>query len=578
MRPEADAVVMTTEILRSMLYRGADALKDVEWVIFDEVHYVNDQDRGVVWEEALILLPHRINVLMLSATVPNVDEFAEWVGRTRDSPIRVVQTKKRPIPLEHKILYEHDLVSVTQDGKFNASGWASVKKRVKEDVSKGKRALHKGSQWKHLVTQLEKSELLPALIFMFSKAKADQAANTFRNSALIGKNERAHVEQVWSRALSRLRKKDKELPQVKFVKELTQAGVGIHHAGLLPIVKEAVELLFCRGCVRALFCTETFALGVNAPARAVAFPSLRKFDGSSTRLLHPGEYTQMAGRAGRRGLDEQGTVVVAPAAPRDLENLQENDISNLVKGSSSYLSSKFRLSYGTVLSVLRAQELTPEGLMRSSFQEFHSQMDAASRMAELRVHKRRQRLLEQLKRSESEHHPDGYETASNRLYLSREAAELSGRVLSRAVVAQRGKAVFCPGRLVYLSVGHALRPQCALACLISVFRNPNGADKSPVFVVCLPWHGDLPAPSHPQPTSAAGGADKVVLIGKRDAGMEEQDEYSVSVGSNKKVRKGKAYSEDAADSEVLKCERVIIACLLLMKRPICLMEMTFSWK
>ncbi|KAM3692097.1 hypothetical protein ACB098_08G061000 [Castanea mollissima] len=186
---------------------------------------------------------------------------------------------------------------------------------------------------------------------------------------LTSSSEKSEIRVFCDKAFSRLKGSDRNLPQIVRVQSLLHRGIGVHHAGLLPIVKEVVEMLFCRGVIKVLFSTETFAMGVNAPARTVVFDTLRKFDGKEFRQLLPGEYTQMAGRAGRRGLDKIGTVVVMC---RD-EILEESDLKRVIVGSATRLESQFRLTYIMILHLLRVEELKVEDMLKRSFAEFHAQ-------------------------------------------------------------------------------------------------------------------------------------------------------------------------------------------------------------
>ncbi|KAG7949566.1 hypothetical protein I3843_13G069100 [Carya illinoinensis] len=433
LRPEASCLIMTTEILRSMLYRGADIIRDIEWVIFDEVHYVNDIERGVVWEEVIIMLPRHINFVLLSATVPNTAEFADWIGRTKRKEIRVTVTTKRPVPLEHCIFYSGELYKVCESETFMPQGLKAAKDAFKkkaltavvgtgsysrtgsyagasathdghrsqrpEHSNRGKQNKHFGSQFRGslpgtgggnqngngqnswgsrrsdaslcllLINKLSKKSLLPVVIFCFSKNRCDKSADSLYGTDLTSSSEKSEIRVFCDKAFSRLKGSDRNLPQIVRVQSLLHRGIGVHHAGLLPIVKEVVEMLFCRGVVKVLFSTETFAMGVNAPARTVVFDSLRKFDGREFRQLLPGEYTQMAGRAGRRGLDEIGTVVIMC---RD-EIPEEGDLKHVLVGSATKLESQFRLTYIMILHLLRVEELKVEDMLKRSFAEFHAQ-------------------------------------------------------------------------------------------------------------------------------------------------------------------------------------------------------------
>ncbi|KAI3857454.1 hypothetical protein MKW92_033091 [Papaver armeniacum] len=418
-RPEASCLIMTTEILRSMLYRGADIIRDIEWVIFDEVHYVNDVERGVVWEEVIIMLPKHVNIVLLSATVPNTVEFADWIGRTKQKKIRVTGTTKRPVPLEHCIFYSGELYSICESETFQPLGLKAAKdvynkknsskalgsagaysgsqashgssqvRQQRENANRGKPQKHpdknagtggtsqnnwgarrsEASLWLLLVNKLLKKSLLPVVIFCFSKNRCDKSADNLTSTDLTNSSEKSEIRVFCDKAFSRLKGSDRNLPQVVRVQSLLRRGIGVHHAGLLPIVKEVVEMLFCRGVIKVLFSTETFAMGVNAPARTVVFDTLRKFDGKEFRQLLPGEYTQMAGRAGRRGLDKIGTVVVMC---RD-EIPEERDLKHVIVGSATRLESQFRLTYTMILHLLRVEELKVEDMLKRSFAEFHAQ-------------------------------------------------------------------------------------------------------------------------------------------------------------------------------------------------------------
>ncbi|XP_020223630.1 DExH-box ATP-dependent RNA helicase DExH11 [Cajanus cajan] len=421
LRPEASCLIMTTEILRSMLYRGADIIRDIEWVIFDEVHYVNDVERGVVWEEVIIMLPRHINIVLLSATVPNTIEFADWIGRTKQKEIRVTGTTKRPVPLEHCLFYSGELYKICESETFMPHGLKAAKEvsrkknltsvggsGTKSGISAGhdntrvqkrentSRVKHHGanysgtgrghqnnsngqnnwelrrkdaSMWLMLINKLSKKSLLPVVIFCFSKNRCDKSADGMTGTDLTSSKEKSEIRLFCDKAFSRLKGSDKNLPQVVRVQNLLRRGIGVHHAGLLPIVKEVVEMLFCRGVIKVLFSTETFAMGVNAPARTVVFDTLRKFDGKEFRQLLPGEYTQMAGRAGRRGLDKIGTVILMC---RD-ELPEESDLKHVIVGSATRLESQFRLTYIMILHLLRVEELKVEDMLKRSFAEFHAQ-------------------------------------------------------------------------------------------------------------------------------------------------------------------------------------------------------------
>ncbi|KAI9860242.1 MAG: hypothetical protein M1824_003242 [Vezdaea acicularis] len=431
-RPEASCLIMTTEILRSMLYRGADLIRDVEFVIFDEVHYVNDLERGVVWEEVIIMLPEHVTLILLSATVPNTYEFASWVGRTKKKDIYVISTPKRPVPLEHYLWAGKGMYKIVDaDKKFLDNGWKeasdiiSGRDKIKTplaheqaanqskganqrggnrgnnqrtgsrgqtrrgDSTRGTRghsnrgpgggniaragrggmytsAAQDRNTWVHLVQHLRKEDLLPACIFVFSKKRCELNADSLSNLDYCTAAEKSAIHMILEKSLARLKQEDRQLPQIRRLRELLSRGIAVHHGGLLPIVKECVEILFAKTLVKVLFATETFAMGLNLPTRTVVFSGYRKHDGHEFRDLLPGEYTQMAGRAGRRGLDPVGSVIIH--SNRD-EAPSVSTLKQMILGEPTKLRSQFRLSYNMILNLLRVEALKIEEMIKRSFSE-----------------------------------------------------------------------------------------------------------------------------------------------------------------------------------------------------------------
>ncbi|KAM3654682.1 LOW QUALITY PROTEIN: superkiller complex protein 2-like, partial [Ammospiza maritima maritima] len=465
LRPDAATLVMTTEILRSMLYNGSDTIRDLEWVIFDEVHYVNDDERGVVWEEVLILLPEHVKLVLLSATVPNALEFAQWVGRTKRRCVRVISTPRRPVPLEHFLFTgnssrtRHQLFQLLgPNGAFSTQGYYAAVEAKKEQSSKhaqsfGARQPHHGGSnpgqergvWLSLLETLRERELLPAVTFTFSRGRCEDQAAALGSLELLSGPERAQVRQFLTRCLARLRGSDRRLPQVLQLSDLLQRGIGVHHGGVLPLLKEIVEMLFSQGLVKVLFATETFAMGVNMPARTVVFDSIRKHDGNSFRDLLPGEYTQMSGRAGRRGLDATGTVIILCKGPVP----ELSDLHRMMLGRPSPLQSRFRLTYPMILLLLRAPALRPHDLMRRSFAEFPLRRDATAqtrRVAALRE------ALAALGDPEGTPGDNGGDIGDLPQYHQAVVALRRARaVLQRCLAQPGGQRVLTPGRVVVVS-------------------------------------------------------------------------------------------------------------------------------
>ncbi|XP_069739057.1 superkiller complex protein 2, partial [Phaenicophaeus curvirostris] len=399
LRPDAPCLVMTTEILRSMLYNGSEVLRDLEWVIFDEVHYINDAERGVVWEEVLIMLPEHVRLVLLSATIPNALEFAQWVGRTKRRVLRVLSTRRRPVPLQHFLCVGGGpgsrpprlFLLLDAHGRFSTQAYYEALEAHKEQSSKfsqsfgarqpgGSTPGQDRAAWQAVVGLLRARELLPAVAFTFSRGGCDARAAALGPLDLLSSAERTRARAFLQRCLARLGAADRRLPQVVRLSELLLRGIGVHHGGVLPLLKEVVEMLFSQGLVKLLFATETFAMGVNMPARTVVFDSIRKHDGNGFRDLLPGEYVQMSGRAGRRGLDATGCVLLlCRGAVPELA-----DLHRVLTGRAAPLQSRFRLTYGMVLALLRARALRLEDVLRRSFAEFPRQRHASEQERRLR--------------------------------------------------------------------------------------------------------------------------------------------------------------------------------------------------
>lgn len=494
---EAPCLIMTTEVLRTMLYRGATLLRDVEFVIFDEVHYVNDLERGVVWEEVIIMLPSHVNIVLLSATVPNAKEFADWIGRTKHRDVYVVSTPKRPVPLEHFLYAKNDLYKIVDaQGTFQtpnlhkAADALKPKQERELEASAGRgggpgrgRGAARGggtsrggapargrggtvrprtsmmsdrSLWVHLVGLLRKRSLLPVVVFVFSKARCEEYADSLPNTNLSTAAERSEVHVLIERSLTRLREEDRSVPQILRMRELLQRGIGVHHSGLLPIVKELVELLFQRGLVKVLFATETFAMGVNMPARSVVFSGIRKNDGKTFRNLLPGEYTQMSGRAGRRGLDDTGVVIILSDNP-DLPTL-----NYMILGEPLKLRSQFRITYGMVLNLLRIETLKIEEMIKRSFSE-----NAAQRLQPEQEDKlKRIRVQDEKTEAALAQLPVDKETVNRVYQLSDQAVKASRKMLSLAFQHAQGSKQLGPGRVVLVYTA-----ECGMAVGVILMTN-----------------------------------------------------------------------------------------------------------
>lgn len=400
---DASCLILTTEILLQMLDNGSDLIRDLEWAIFDEVHYVNDEDRGHVWELIFIMLPEHVNLVLLSATVPNVIKFAEWLGRIRKKPTVVITTAKRPVPLEHYLYTGSNAKTMAQrykfidhESNFVANGYKRALDAKKDSLkfvrgAKGMNFSSNPQQDKNtyvtLVRHLEQLSLLPVICFTFSRRRCDGNARMLQSLDLTTSEEKSRIHKFVTRSLDRFKESDRKLRQVVAMKEMLKRGFGIHHSGVLPLLKEITEILFCDGLVKVLFATETFAMGVNMPARSVVFDSIMKHDGRYRRYLLPSEYIQMAGRAGRRGKDSVGTVIVLCKK----EVPEAADLINIALGKPTPLESRFQMKYSMILTLLRARHhLKVESVIGKSFIENDRQASLVSEQA------RQQTLLKKI--------------------------------------------------------------------------------------------------------------------------------------------------------------------------------------
>ncbi|KAD6795497.1 hypothetical protein E3N88_06393 [Mikania micrantha] len=378
--PNASCLVMTTEIWRSMQYKGSELTREVAWIIFDEVHYMRDRERGVVWEESIVMAPQNARFVFLSATVPNAKEFADWVAKVHQQPCHIVYTDYRPTPLQHYLfptggdgLY----LVVDEKGKFREDSFqkalnALVPVNEKKDSGKWQKGLVNGragedSDIFKMVKMIIQRQYDPVIIFSFSKRECEFLAMQMAKMDLNDEDEKANTETIFWSAMDMLSDDDKKLPQVLNMLPLLKRGIGVHHSGLLPILKEVIEILFQEGLIKCLFATETFSIGLNMPAKTVVFSNVRKFDGDKFRWLSSGEYIQMSGRAGRRGIDDRGVCILMVD-----EKLEPSTAKMMVKGSADCLNSAFHLSYNMLLNQLRCEDGDPENLLRNSFYQFQA--------------------------------------------------------------------------------------------------------------------------------------------------------------------------------------------------------------
>src|SRR5215468_472872 len=413
---EAPVVVMTTEVLRNMLYGGSATLAGLSHVVLDEVHYLADPYRGAVWEEVIIHLPESVRVVALSATVSNAEEFGDWLTQVRGGTTVIVD-EHRPVPLWQHLLADghlYDLfVSPGGTGPAGADGAddGASRPRVNPELLR----LSRREEWARrkapgrpargarrpsrprppsrplMIRRLDSAALLPAITFIFSRAACDAAVTQCLDAGLrlTTPEEAEIITKVAERRTADL--PDADLAVLGYGEWLTglQHGIAAHHAGLLPTFKEVVEELFAAGLVRAVFATETLALGINMPARTVVIERLDKWNGETHVALTPGEYTQLTGRAGRRGIDVEGHAVVLWHPSMDPEAVAG------LAGTRTYpLNSSFRPSYNMAVNLVGQAGLErAAALLESSFAQF--QADRAVVGIARRARRARQELADE---------------------------------------------------------------------------------------------------------------------------------------------------------------------------------------
>ena len=311
---EAQIVVMTTEVLRNMIYSNSSTINDLKYVVMDEVHYLADKFRGAVWEEILIHLSEAVQVISLSATVSNAEEFGEWLQTVRGDT-EVIVSEIRPVPLYQHVLFGNRLVDLFGENhklnpeltRLERDSYRQVRGTWREKP-KGPKSLTRSE----IIEKLDREGLLPAITFIFSRNNCDAAVRQCLTAGirLTNSQERSSIREVVAKNIKSLAEEDLVVLGYYEWADALERGVAAHHAGLLPAFKVTVEELFQRGLVKAVFATETLALGINMPARTVVLEKLSKWNGEGHVAISPGEYTQLTGRAGRRGIDIEGNAVI----------------------------------------------------------------------------------------------------------------------------------------------------------------------------------------------------------------------------------------------------------------------------
>ena len=369
-RGEAPIVVMTTEVLRNMIYAGGD-LSSVDTAVLDEVHYLQDRFRGAVWEEVIIHAPRHIKLVCLSATVANAGEFTDWL-RSRRGRVELVVEDHRPVPLERwwavKDRFEAKIHMLPLF--VEAAGGSRPNRSIPGMLARrgGRRRRFFSPRRLEMVERLASRDMLPAIYFVFSRAGCDESAARAAASGirLTGPEEQEEIRRRAEQGAARLQPADLRVLGYDRWLAALEKGVAAHHAGMVPAFKEVVEQLFCDGLVKLVFATETLSLGINMPARTVVLDRLTKFTGEGHELMLPGEFTQLTGRAGRRGIDEVGHGVVLHSPHLPFERA-----ASIAELGSHPLRSSFRPTYNMAVNlVANYSRRQAERLLEASFAQF----------------------------------------------------------------------------------------------------------------------------------------------------------------------------------------------------------------
>src|SRR5579863_8050168 len=456
---DAPVVVMTTEVLRNMLYTGSAALAGLGYVVLDEVHYLADSSRGAVWEEVIIHLPESVLVAALSATVSNAEEFGEWLDLVRGGTTVIVD-EHRPVPLWQHVLAGHRLYDLFIDDE-HARVNPELLRVAQRDTWLERKAPGRPGRGGHrprrlsvayrpdVISRLDNAGLLPAITFIFSRAGCDAAVQQCLRAGLrlTMPEEAEAIQQTAERRTADIPDEDLAVLGYGEWLEGLRRGIAAHHAGMLPAFKEVVEELFAAGLVRAVFATETLALGINMPARTVVIEKLDKWNGETHANLTAGEYTQLTGRAGRRGIDVEGHAVVLWQPGMD-----PGAVAGLASTRTYPLNSSFRPSYNMAVNLTgwagRARAAT---LLESSFAQFQADRGVVGLTRQVR---RNHQAMAELTAAMTCEKGDFAEYAQLRRLLSDREGDLSRtRASSRRAEAVRSLALLRPGDIIRVPGG-----------------------------------------------------------------------------------------------------------------------------
>ncbi|GAA4585148.1 DEAD/DEAH box helicase [Planotetraspora phitsanulokensis] len=480
---EAPIVVMTTEVLRNMLYAGSATLAGLGYVVMDEVHYLADRFRGAVWEEVIIHLPESVRVVALSATVSNAEEFGEWLGEVRGDTTVIVD-EVRPVPLWQHLMVGNRLYDLfVNEGddtlRINPTVMRISRDEMRLAQMRGKRGYTRpgranGSSRSDVIEKLDAEGLLPAITFIFSRAGCDAAVMQCLTAGLrlTTDSERHEIRQIVDERTAHL--PDEDLAVLGYLewRDCLERGLAAHHAGMLPAFKEVVEELFTKGLVKAVFATETLALGINMPARSVVIEKLDKWNGETHADLTPGEYTQLTGRAGRRGIDVEGHAVVLWQPGTD-----PLSVAGLASTRTYPLRSSFQPSYNMAVNLVgQVGRERARTLLEDSFAQFQADRAVVGLARQLR---KSEQALEGYAEAMTCHLGDFQEYAALRRRLSDREAELSRqRGAARRAQAVQSLEALKPGDVIRVPGGR----RAGLAVVLDPGTSMRGEGPSPLVL------------------------------------------------------------------------------------------------
>ena len=478
---DAPVVVMTTEVLRNMLYTGSPTLAGLGYVVLDEVHYLADSSRGAVWEEVIIHLPESVRVVALSATVSNAEEFGEWLDQVRGGTAVIVD-EQRPVPLWQHVLAGNRLYDLFTDDEHTRVNPELLRVAQRDTWIERKAPPRPGRGGRRprrfplayrpdVISRLDANGLLPAITFIFSRAGCDAAVQQCLAAGLrlTTPEEAGVIQQTAERRTADIPPEDLIVLGYGEWLDGLRRGIAAHHAGMLPAFKEVVEELFAAGLVRAVFATETLALGINMPARTVVIEKLDKWNGETHANLTAGEYTQLTGRAGRRGIDVEGHAVVLWQPGMD-----PGAVGGLASTRTYPLNSSFRPSYNMAVNLTGwAGRARASALLESSFAQFQADRGVVGLTRQVR---RNREAMAELAASMTCEKGDFAEYAQLRRSLSQREGDLSrARATSRRAEAARSLSRLRPGDIIRVPGGR----RAGLAVVLQPGLHPAGGNGRP---------------------------------------------------------------------------------------------------